>query len=1019
MPSATHTFALLALLTFALRAQVAPNPNLSATLDAFDARTAKVPGNTPSQLIPLTVDPPSAGGEEFIHIVSSNPNAKLSLVLPNAIEVNAANAAANGFTFTVASEAEAQAIDSPSALSLIGTHTLIEIAPTAPGGVYNVKIDTIGIAVPTDIAVLYFSSSQIRLGGLTSGAVYALGQQAVLSAVLADGTTAVTGAAITASVQASRDVSPQVTIGNYQLISQTPGGNGIIEYTYSARATNSGAALTGVQARGVYSGGPFHAGSTVTFGPVAANGTATGLNTFTVALPAANPFNASSLSWSVTALSPPVSVIMADAGPNDAQSGDGIYTGLFSPSLAGTHMVTLTATGIWNGAAFSRMGSFQFDVIATAGSIGAFTGQGLDRNGNATGSSPNFDALEVTANTTVPQAGSYRFSVDLRNASAGVTGDDAKPVHASADLTLTAAGSAQFKVVFPAEPKLTSASVLTLSDARIDLVDSRGFETSLVAFNAAPGNVPAIPAARWERRFEIPATGHSASLIDLSPAVAGADVLRVRVVLPFGWQGPCGYSGTLTTASGQLIQNTGGRYSNAGQSVSWVEFDFGASYIVQTGIAGPYKLSFALISCGGYTSQRYDVYQTPAYTLSQFTQPGGAPSFTAGVSRPSLTIAPTGSGIFDVEMKPMDGFNGMITPSITGLPAGVQLQFMPLAPWPLGRFSVSLRATNVAAGNYPLTLNFASGSVARTSNITLVVSTTIPVTITTSPLGRTTIVDSIAAAGDRTFSWNAGDSHTLSVPSPQVDAAGVTWVFDRWSDSGGAARTVVPRASMDLKATMVQEWTQSVLVTAAVPVFDTNLRLWIKPVSIKNNGTVPLPGPIYMALTSRTPDTASLRNLESIAVAGLSVIQTGSSGIQPGATINGSIFYTVEDPDPPQFTFTPRVFARVAPNVTAQTTISLGTPTIDPVTTRIKQTMQIWSNAESIPAAAFVFDNLPPGISLYQPSGVTSLESPAGSLYRELGTIDTGVLTPTTLEFTNSGTATLTYTARILGGGAR
>ena len=90
MPSATHTFALLALLTFSLGAQVAPNPDLSATLDAFDARTAKVPANTPSLLIPLTVDPPSAGGEEFIHIIRSNPNARISLGLPNAIEVNAA-----------------------------------------------------------------------------------------------------------------------------------------------------------------------------------------------------------------------------------------------------------------------------------------------------------------------------------------------------------------------------------------------------------------------------------------------------------------------------------------------------------------------------------------------------------------------------------------------------------------------------------------------------------------------------------------------------------------------------------------------------------------------------------------------------------------------------------------------------------------------------------------------------------------------------------------------------------------
>ena len=206
--------------------------------------------------------------------------------------------------------------------------------------------------------------------GLASGAVYTIGQPAVLSALLVNDTVAITSATVSASVKVERDVSAQVTIGNYQLIGQTTGADGYVQYKYSARATNNGAALTGVQGRGSYTGGSFYAGQIVSFGSITAGATASGLDTFTVALPSGVSFSTNALSWKATAVSTAVAVSMTDSGPNDAQVGDGIYTGTYTPSEAGKHIVALTASGSSNGAAFSRTASFEFEVISSAVRLG-------------------------------------------------------------------------------------------------------------------------------------------------------------------------------------------------------------------------------------------------------------------------------------------------------------------------------------------------------------------------------------------------------------------------------------------------------------------------------------------------------------------------------------------------------------------------------------------------------------------------------------------------------------------------
>ena len=66
-------------------------------------------------------------------------------------------------------------------------------------------------------------------------------------------------------------------------------------------------------------------------------------------------------------------------------------------------------------------------------------------------------------------------------------------------------------------------------------------------------------------------------------------------------------------------------------------------------------------------------------------------------------------------------------------------------------------------------------------------------------LAQSVTVDDTSFTGERTFEWEVGSQHSLSVPSPQSDAPGVRHVFSSWSDGGAQTHTVavpVPGASI-------------------------------------------------------------------------------------------------------------------------------------------------------------------------------------------------------------------------------
>jgi fibronectin type III domain protein/List-Bact-rpt repeat protein len=66
------------------------------------------------------------------------------------------------------------------------------------------------------------------------------------------------------------------------------------------------------------------------------------------------------------------------------------------------------------------------------------------------------------------------------------------------------------------------------------------------------------------------------------------------------------------------------------------------------------------------------------------------------------------------------------------------------------------------------------------------------VTIQTSPSGRSVSVDGTTYVAPASFTWVAGQSHTIATTDPQSGPSGTQYVWNNWSDNGGISHSVTP-----------------------------------------------------------------------------------------------------------------------------------------------------------------------------------------------------------------------------------
>src|SRR5260221_3806862 len=149
---------------------------------ARDAQAASVmPGGDPLVLT-FAADPAPAGGDIF-HVIVSQPGAEVVLIVPDGTEINAANADALGYTFTVFSVDSASSY-LPGPASIPGFQTLIELPPGSVPGNYQIKVRPGALAARATVRGNYTSSSQVRVALLAGRRTVRVGETITVTAVV-------------------------------------------------------------------------------------------------------------------------------------------------------------------------------------------------------------------------------------------------------------------------------------------------------------------------------------------------------------------------------------------------------------------------------------------------------------------------------------------------------------------------------------------------------------------------------------------------------------------------------------------------------------------------------------------------------------------------------------------------------------------------------------------------------------------------------------------------------------------
>jgi hypothetical protein len=164
----------------------------------------------------------------------------------------------------------------------------------------------------------------------------------------------------------------------------------------------------------------------------------------------------------------------------------------------------------------------------------------------------------------------------------------------------------------------------------------------------------------------------------------------------------------------------------------------------------------------------------------------------------SHSVAPLTDTVFTVNfstqyrLATIAGANGTVTPPTGFFNAGqvVAINATPNSGYNFGTW------TGTGAGSF--TGAVAASNVTMNAPITETASFTagtIPITVNTTPAGRTIIVDGTTLTSPQSFNWTTGSSHTISADSIQANGApNVRYRWLSWSDAGALSHTVAPVA---------------------------------------------------------------------------------------------------------------------------------------------------------------------------------------------------------------------------------
>jgi uncharacterized membrane protein len=192
---------------------------------------------------------------------------------------------------------------------------------------------------------------------------------------------------------------------------------------------------------------------------------------------------------------------------------------------------------------------------------------------------------------------------------------------------------------------------------------------------------------------------------------------------------------------------------------------------------------FTITATPGASTDTYS--RAPLNAIQIVPQGTSTPSFALTTSPSTATVAAGNTTSYTTNVVPAGGFNGAVTLTVSGLPAGATGTFSPATVSGSGSSTLTVTTTSgtTPVGSSTLTITGTSGSLTQTSTVTLSVTgaaTAAPVGI--KFVGQGTAMGSTEVAGIvAQANWNNATGMTSAAPLVLVDQTGassgatVTW----------------------------------------------------------------------------------------------------------------------------------------------------------------------------------------------------------------------------------------------------
>jgi hypothetical protein len=141
---------------------------------------------------------------------------------------------------------------------------------------------------------------------------------------------------------------------------------------------------------------------------------------------------------------------------------------------------------------------------------------------------------------------------------------------------------------------------------------------------------------------------------------------------------------------------------------------------------------------------------------------GGSPDFSLSANPASVSVAQGASGTSTITITPINGFNGSVNLSASGLPTGVTAGFSPNPATTTSTLTLTV-GSGAATGTSTITITGVSGTLSHTTTVSLTVTASGPVvSLTPTSLTWGKVLVGVKSGAKKVTVLNSGAS-TLSI----------------------------------------------------------------------------------------------------------------------------------------------------------------------------------------------------------------------------------------------------------------